>query len=272
MTFFDTEKLLSIQHSQEYNIDEELLKKGFLPRNEEFDEVSNVSQEIVENNPRRFIIEECIPACQELWSKNIYTFMVSDHLNEGQCWIEVFMDSLSDENKDIYINFTGEDILKFSYHYGTINFGVKYVGTLGQQKLLELAKQFKMQDVPSKLAYLSKENFLINYCKCYDEVPNPNYFEMKDPLFESDLSIEKKFDYLKKYIKWENSVASHKTILKLNLSKMTKPLEELVKDNGMILDGDRIYLSPFHYKKHQRYLRTLKNEMIDELPNMKIKH
>ena len=65
---------------------EEILSKGFLPINDELDETMSSSMEDVEKNPRRFIIEECIPACEELWNKNIYTFMVSDHLNEGQCW------------------------------------------------------------------------------------------------------------------------------------------------------------------------------------------
>ena len=28
----------------------------------------------------------------------------------------------------------------------------------------------------------------------------------------------------------------------------------------MIIDGDRVYLSEFHYKKHQNYLNSLENK------------
>lgn len=73
-------------------------------------------QEEVEKNPTQYIIQECLPACQELWKKNIYTFMVSDHLNEGTCWIEIIVDSLSEENKDIYFGLSDDEAVKFSYH------------------------------------------------------------------------------------------------------------------------------------------------------------
>ena len=249
-------------------IKDEIAQKGFLPCNPEYDEVISCPQEEVEHNPKRYIIEECIPACQELWSKNIYTFMVSDYLNDG-CWIEIFMDSLSPENKEIYTKLNGEDILKFSYHLGTVNFGVKYVGALGRQKLLELAQQFKMQDVPSNLAYIGKEEFLINYCDCYDEVPNPDYYELPDYSNDSNMTIEEKAKHISEYENWLNSIASHKTIRKLNLNKMSKPLEQLVKDKNMILDGNRVYLSLFHYQKHQNYLKALENGLLDESPNIK---
>ena len=79
-----------------------ILSKGFLPLNDELNETMNSSMEDVEKSPRTFIIEECVPACKELWKKNIYTFMVSDHINEGVCWIEIIWDNLSDENKEIF--------------------------------------------------------------------------------------------------------------------------------------------------------------------------
>lgn len=63
----------------------ELEKKGFLPENEGYSETTSSPQEEVEKNPTQYIIQECLPACLELWRKNIYTFMVSDHLNEGIC-------------------------------------------------------------------------------------------------------------------------------------------------------------------------------------------
>lgn len=57
------------QRKKEWAI--ELERKGFLPENEGYSETMSSPQEAVENNPKRFIIEECIPACQELWKKNI---------------------------------------------------------------------------------------------------------------------------------------------------------------------------------------------------------
>ena len=238
---------------------EEIIKKGFLPENEEFEEERTCPQEIVEQNPRKYIIEECIPACLELWSKNIYTFMVSDHLNEGECWVEIIKDNLSEENQKVYDQLTGEDILKFSYHMGCVNFGVSCVGREGQEKLLELAEQFKMQDVPENSAYVSIPDFLIQYCKCYDEVPNPEYVEMKEP-FEMGLPLEEIPLYAKEYYSWLQSTRSKKTLKQINFNKMTKPLDELVKDHGMIMEDDRVYLSPFHYAKHLKYQDTISSE------------
>ncbi len=242
----------------------ELAEKGFLPKNEELDETPSSPQEMVEKNPRKFIIEECIPACQELWSKNIYTFMVSDHLNEGECWIEIILDGLSDENKEIYANLSGSDVIKFSYHPGAINFGVKAVGKEGQAKLLELAKQFKMQDVPATQAYISPQDFLLDYCGCYDEIPNPDYKKMTPP-WSLQLPYEELMKYMDEYDEWENSSASKETIRKFNANKITKSLEELAEEHGMIVDEDRVYLSPFHYNKHLQYLKTLENSQADEV-------
>jgi hypothetical protein len=235
---------------------QELAEKGFLPENEGYHETMSSPQEYVEANPRQFIIEECIPACEELWKKNIYTFMVSDHLNEGECWIEIVYDSLSDENKKIYDKLSGEDVIKFSYHKGTINIGVNKVGLEGQQRLLELAQQFQMQDVPEYQAYITPQDFLINYCDCYDEIPNPEYVEMTAP-WDMNLSLEEIAEYLKEYDEWKDSPQSKETIKVFNPDKQTKPLEELVLEHNMILEGERVYLSQFHYDKHQNYIDSL---------------
>ena len=236
----------------------ELESKGFLPENAELCETMTSPQEIVESNPRQFIIEECIPACQELWSKNIYTFMVSDHLNEGQCWIEIVFDNLSDENKDIFMQLTGDDIIKFSYHKGCINFGVKYVGRKGQQKLLELAKKFKMQDVPKKQAWISEKEFLMNYCRCYDEYDNPNYSPMLPP-WEANIEMDKLPDYMEKYEQWELSEESHQKIKKFAPSKANKSISEYANEHGMVYEDGRVYLSQFHYQKHKNFVHYMNN-------------
>lgn len=241
------------QEKENYN--QELLSKGFLPRNDEFEETMHSLMEDVEKNPKKFIIEECIPACKELWSKNIYTFMVSDHINEEVCWIEISSDNLSDENKKIFANLEGEDIVKFSYHSGCVNFGVNCVGIKAQERLLELAQQFQMQDVPYGEAYITLDEYLVR-CGCYDEVENPNYVPMADP-WSMDLSIEQLGDYIIKYNEWLGSDRSKKTFKVFNQSKITKPLEEYFNGTDMIYDGDRVYLSDYHYQKHLNYVNSL---------------
>ncbi len=251
---------LSSEEIERQRIDKakELESKGFLPENDEYAEEISVSQETVESNPRQFIIEECIPACQELWSKNIYTFMVSDHLNEGQCWIEIVYDSLSDENKEIFMQLESEDIIKFSYHSGCVNFGVKCVGIEGQQKLLELAKMFKMQDVPKEQAWISEEEFLMDYCGCYDEYDNPNYTPMLPP-WEADIKADEISDYMEKYNRWELSEESHQKLRKFAPHKVKKPISEYASEHGMLYEDGRVYLSKFHYQKHQNYLHYMNN-------------
>lgn len=231
----------------------ELEKKGFLPENEGYSETMSSPQEMVEKNPTQFIIQECIPACKELWSKNIYTFMVSDHLNEGICWIEIIADSLSDENKEIYMNLSDDEAVKFSYHAGAVNFGVNAVGKVGQQKLLELAEMFKMQDVPKGQAYISPQDFLMNYCGCYEEVKNPNYKYMTPP-WEQGLELDQLGEYMEQYENWQNSSESKETFRRFDSSKVIKSIPEYAQEHGMIVDDDRIYLSEFHYKKHQNFV------------------
>lgn len=246
----------------------ELEKKGFLPENEGFNSIMGCSQEEVERNPRKYIIEECLPACQELWEKNIYTFMVSDHLNEGVCWIEVDLDSLSDENKDIYMCLSEEEAIKFSYHRGCVNFGVSCVGREGQLKLLELAKKFQMQDVQKGLAYISPQDFLMNYCGCYEEIKNPNYKYMTPP-WEQGLELEQLGEYMEQYENWQNSSESKETFRRFDSSKVIKSIPEYAQEHGMIVDDDRIYLSEFHYKKHQNFVeyeRSLESQSIGNGP------
>ncbi len=181
--------------------------------------------------------------------------MVSDHLNEGVCWIEVIADNLSDENKEIFTQLEGEDIIKFSYHKGAINFGVNSVGAKAQERLLELAQKFQMQDVPHGEAYITLPEYLIR-CGCYDEVENPNYVPMTEP-WKMNLPLEQKKDYLIKYDEWEYSDKSKKTNKVFSPEKMNKPLEEYFDGTGVIYEDDRVYLSEYHYKKHLNYVNSL---------------
>lgn len=236
---------------------EDIERRGYLPVNDEFEETMTSPQEVVEKNPRKYIIEECIPACKELWSKNIYTFMVSDHLNDGECWIELDADALSDDNKSIYLGLDSNEVKKFSYHRGAINFGVRCVGKKAQEKLLEIAQKFEMQDVQEKLGYISIEKFLMDYCECYEEYENPEYIEMKPSWEMENLSFDELANYMMKYDEWQSSIQSMKTLKRFCKKKLSKSLEELVKEHGMILEGERVYLSKFHYDKHKKYVESI---------------
>ena len=48
-----------------------------------------------------------------------------------------------------------------------------------------------------------------------------------------------------------------KTLKQFNANKIIKPIEELVTEHNMIFEDDRVYLSEFHYKKHQNYLNYI---------------
>ena len=242
----------------------QLAAKGFLPENDGFSETMSSPQEVVESNPRQFIIEECIPACQELWAKNIYTYMVSDHENVGECWIEIIADSLSDENKEIFMQLSGEDVRRFSYHKGCVNFGVKVVGIEGQRRLLELAQQFKMQDVPKDQAYITEEQFLMDYCNCYNEYENPNYKPMTDH-WEANVELEQMYDYMEKYDEWQASDASKPTLRRFAPEKVSKSIAEYAAEHKMVYEDDRVYLSSFHYRKHLNYVKyVLENQAKNE--------
>lgn len=232
-----------------------LLEVGFLPKNKELNETMHTSMEYVEADPRRFIIEECIPACQELWKKNIYTYMVSDHLDADRCWVEVEEKSLSDENREIYEALEGEDVIKFAFHPCCLNFGIKGIGTEGQQKLLEVAQKFKMQDVPEDLAYCSLEDYLVE-CGCYKEVTNPDYVPMTPPE-EMSLPDGQEMRYLLDYYDWLDSDFSQATVKEFDPSKVTEPLESYFEGKDVVCEGDRVYLSNYHYQKHLNYVNSM---------------
>ena len=68
------------------------------------------------------------------------------------------------------------------------------------------------------------------------------------------MPIDQLIDYMQKYDEWLDSPASKKTIKQFNPNKLTKSPNEMAVEKGMIIDGDRVYLSKFHYQKHEQYL------------------
>lgn len=233
---------------------EQLREDGFLPQNEDYYGTMTSPMVEVENAPKVYVIEECIPACQILWGKNIYTFMTSDYNDKGMCWIEIKNENLSPANKRIYEQMEGQDVIKFEKHKGAVCFGVNKVGRAGQRRLKELAEKFVMQDVPRGEAYKQIDDFLIDNCNCYDEIPNPIYKYM-EPL--DKVNIEELNEYVKEYDKWLKSKESKKTIKTLNTRKLDKELSEYLKKYDFILEDKKVFLGGYHYKKHLNYIKSI---------------
>ena len=122
---------------------------------------------------------------------------------------------------------------------------------------MEIAQKFEMQDVQEKLGYISIEKFLMDYCECYEEYENPEYIEMKPSWEMENLSVDELANYKIKYDEWQSSIQSMKTLKRFCKKKLSKPLDELVKEHGMILEGERVYLSKFHYDKHKKYVESI---------------
>lgn len=120
-----------------------------------------------------------------------------------------------------------------------------------------------MQDVPKDQAYISLQDFLMRYCNCYEEYPNPNYKSMVPP-WETNIALEEIADYMEEYEKWQESDESLPTLRKFDPEKVDKPVVELVNEQGMILEDDRVYLSPFHYNKHMNYVNSKNSQKLSD--------
>lgn len=213
-----------------------------LANNKQYEGAPRVSQEMVEVEPRRWIIEECVPACQILWSKNIYTFMCSDSIDKD-AWIELEIDCLSDENKEI-LEQIKEEYSCYHYHEGCINIPVEGMGLSAQSELISIADRFVMQDVPSKYATVDMEYIYMSN-GCYKIVDNPNYVPLEQQL--ANITFEN----------WGLDIQEEK-IRVFDPTLVTKSDDEYIDDFGAIKDSDSgiIYRSKFHYLKHLNFINS----------------
>lgn len=219
-----------------------------LADNKAYEGASRVSQEAVETEPRRWIIEECVPACEILWEKNIYTFMCSDGLDDD-AWISLEIDCLSPENIDILRSITGND----GSPYGRGSLIANGKGKGAQEQLIKMAELFVMQDVPEKYAVISREE-LLRRCGCFVQIPNPEYKAFDDDGMEG-VGLEDLEEYRRR-------LYTPEFIEQLDESKVTKSIEEYASDVGAIIDPDTgiIYDGKFHYDKHLKYIESLGNK------------
>ena len=128
----------------------ERIARGILPVPEGYESVGPTPVKLVKANPERYIVPECLPACKELWSKNIDTFMVCDllDLETGWAWICLEDILLSARNKEILASLEQiPDVTLYTdnYYDNTVYIMFPYVGQAAQDALLSIAKRFEMQ-------------------------------------------------------------------------------------------------------------------------------
>lgn len=243
-------------------LDSQFIKKEkYIQKSPDFSEVSHAKEDEVEKNPERFIMQECISACKELWSKNIYTFMTSNYIGESGIWIEIY-NELSNENLNYLKSLKEKGINIDIYHDGCYRINVNHIGEKASELLKIICQGFVIQDVPKNIAYLEEHDFLME-CGCYDEILNPNYYEMKESYELEFSSFAEQLEYLEKYNEWLKSDNSKKYIKVFNIAKKNKTVEEYAKERNMIYENNRVYLSKFDYDKHMKYIKN-NNDMIDE--------
>ncbi len=223
-----------------------VLEKGFLPLNKEYNPLPHTDQEEVERCPKKYIIAELLEPCYILWSKNIFTYMVSDHY-DNYVWIAIKINDLSLENMD-YIATLPKKV-KFAREEGCIHLGVKNKGEEAKRLLVNIVTGFKMQDVP-KSATISYEDAIIS-CGCFKEKLNPHYLPLEE--------YQRRFGPLQYgfYSEYLNSIYSERTIKIMDTSKVKGKKDILLKKNHFAPCEGIIYKSPFYLQKHLRYIKYL---------------
>ncbi len=155
---FETISEEEIQAKREAE-NKERIALGILPVPDEYQSDLPTGMEYVEAHSEQYIVPECIPACKELWRKNVYTFMVcdTDDLKEGRAWICIQDIYLSDRNKEILESLKQIPNVTVNtwdtYYDHTAYITVPFVGQTAQDMLLDIARRFEMQDVPEGYAY-----------------------------------------------------------------------------------------------------------------------
>lgn len=114
-----------------------------------------VELEEVMENPREFIIPECLPACRACWNKNIETFMVSNYEDDH---LYVLFNKLSEENESIIRNLMETDS-RYFYDEFRKTYGIKVNGRT-QADIIELMDLTGALAVQDTTRYRKAEDFL----------------------------------------------------------------------------------------------------------------
>lgn len=189
---------------------------------------SYVDLPTVIENPNEYIIPGCLPACQELWSKNIETFMCS---NLDDNYFYVLLMDLSSDNMKRFQDLMNVDT-RYFYSFDRDAYGIRVSGTSVRDKLMltQLASVFQIQDV-LPIRYQSEEEFLMEYKTIgggYDIDP-----------------------------------VTYSLIPKVNSERINTTFEEALirseKEHLYDSDDHRVYKNPLFLSWHQRYIDSQKN-------------
>ena len=121
---------------------------------------TNVGMEYVVNDIEEYVIPECQQACRLLWSKNIETFMSSNHQDQD---LYVLLSKLSNENQKIFDEMSKND-KRYFFDESTHYYGIRVNGA-GEESvndLNSLTETFSIQDVEER-RYMTADDFLKDY-------------------------------------------------------------------------------------------------------------
>lgn len=218
----------------------------------------------VMDNIDEFIIPENQRAVKYLWSKNILTEQNNNYDNKDS-WINI--GKLSAENAKIFWELAND--MRFN------NPSNVRIGLVGKGKGLRvpivpgkgndtfeafrpLIDIFGMQDV-QKDGYMTVDEFLIGYIDCYRIIRNPEYNPLVNPRY---LKITDPIEFAKAYSAYADSATVLKYLKVVDTDKMVKPLEEYLKDFGLLEFYDeeegKIFYNRQLYEGHMRYKKEAK--------------
>lgn len=183
--------------------------------------------ELIAKGPENYIAPECIKACENLWSKNIYV-LASVNI-KGEMYL--ILDKLSPENMEIFKSKYRKKPENYCTNLGKEKYiAIKTLSSNNKEiseQLEELVSDFRLQDI--QRGYFTEKTFLMNVCNC------------------------EKVEGLKEY-KNEN------VQIVFDIEKMERSFKEYLKDTGYenyyVPKEHRIYLNDYYYQAHQNYMNN----------------
>lgn len=189
---------------------------------------TSVDMESVVDNIEEYVIPECQQACRSLWSKNIETFMASDHQDQS---LYVLITKLSNENQKIFDELSNNDkryfFSDFRHCYGI---RVKGVDEESANILNGLTEVFSIQDVESR-RHQTADDYLENFKRKGGAVYVDEYGNIRRDI-NPDLKDVSFLDAL-----------------------------QASNSEGLYVEKeDRVYNSPLFLEWHKRYQKNLNSE------------
>lgn len=190
--------------------------------------------EEIMKNPEEYIIPECLEACKKLWSKNIETLMCANYSGNNDLFIVLpGIDSLSDENQEIFKNNSEEGFILGEVHDNP------EIAVAGQTQesvaaLINLVDKLKIQDVRRR-RYQAAGEFLEEYK--YGDMPT----EYSDIDEYGNISVVRQYDPRRIDATLQDA------------------LEQTGKASLYVPSEGRIYESQMFLDWHNRYLESKDN-------------